>query len=83
MTDGEKRIAELHGSLAVIETLLAVLMDKLAQSDELNLRQIQRHLEGFRNQAKELPEDQWAEHHRQGMAATATRLGANLKIRAV
>lgn len=68
MTDGEKRIAELYGSLAVIETLLAVVLDKLAQSDEPTREQIQRHLEGFRDQAKEPPEDQWSEHHHQGMA---------------
>ncbi|WP_339115641.1 hypothetical protein [Thioclava sp. GXIMD2076] len=81
MTEEQKRIGELFGTVAVLETVIQNLIAQASgpgSSNDILEKQLSAIIE--QNQAQ--PDDEWADHHASGMRATATRLSAFVRLAA-
>ena len=80
ITTDQQRIAELFGTVEVLETLLIGVLKRDGSLDDGGLKS---QLSTIIEQSKVTPENAWAEHHAMGARATATRISAWCSINKV
>ncbi|GLO69412.1 hypothetical protein MACH17_09290 [Phaeobacter inhibens] len=80
LTPEQQRIAELFGTLEVLESLLVRVLAKSAREGSLDDQVLKRQLDTFIKDSQEPQENEWAECGARATQATATRILAMINI---
>lgn len=80
LTPEQQRIAELFGTVEVLEALLVRVLEKTAQEGSLDDQALKQQIKAFIQISDAAQENEWSKHHANGMRSTAVRVGGKIRM---